>query len=105
MFLPVRCLLPFADSETVAKLQPGDIVTTFNGHEICKKYIPRRPERKPRDPGEKAKKSNEPVAPLFKEHEDTAQLDYNLSEFKPGDHVEITLKEHGTSQRTGGLAV
>ena len=106
LFLPVRCLLPFADSETVAKLQPGDIVTTFNGHEICKKYIPRRPERIPRAPGKKkVKTSNEPVAPLFKEHEDTAQLDYNLSEFKPGDHVEITLKEHGTSQRTGRLPV
>ena len=105
LFLPVRCLLPFADSETISKLQPGDIVTTFNGHEICKKYIPHQPTGKPRAPGEKTKTPDEPIAPLFKEHEDTAQLDYNLLEFKPGDHVEITLKMHGTSQRTGRLPV
>jgi hypothetical protein len=32
-------------------------------------------------------------------------LAYNLSAFKPGDEIEITLKMHGTSQRTGYLPV
>ena len=37
------------------------------------------------------------IAPLFTEHCDTEQLAYNLSAFKPGDEIEITLKMHGTS--------
>ena len=41
-----------------------------------------------------------PVAPLFIEHADTEQLAYNLDAFKYGDLIEITLKMHGTSQRT-----
>ena len=41
--------------------------------------------------------------PEFKEHKDTEQLMYNLGEFKKGDTVYITLKMHGTSQRTGYL--
>ena len=45
------------------------------------------------------------VAPLFVEHADTEQLAYNLSVFRPGDEIEITLKMHGTSQRTGYLPV
>jgi hypothetical protein len=32
-------------------------------------------------------------------------LAYNLSAFKPGDEIEITLKMHGTSQRTANLPV
>ena len=40
---------------------------------------------------------------MFKEHVDTEQLDYNLSEFKNGDLCYITLKMHGTSQRTANL--
>lgn len=39
------------------------------------------------------------------EHADTEQLAYNLSAFRAGDLVEITLKMHGTSQRTGYLPV
>lgn len=46
-----------------------------------------------------------PVAPLFTEHADTEQLAYNLGAFKPGDEIEITLKMHGTSQRTAYLPI
>jgi hypothetical protein len=46
-----------------------------------------------------------PIAPLFAEHADTEQLAYNLGAFRPGDQIEITLKMHGTSQRTGYLPV
>jgi hypothetical protein len=39
------------------------------------------------------------------EHADTSQLAYNLGAFKPGDEIEITLKMHGTSQRTAYVPV
>jgi hypothetical protein len=55
--------------------------------------------------GNKTRKHKTPTAPLFAEHADTEQLAYNLSAFKPGDEIEITLKMHGTSQRTGYLPV
>ena len=84
----------------------GDQVTILNGHEICKKYIP---ERQNRTDGYSAdnhtRKNNVPQSPLFAEHVDTEQLAYNHGAFKPGDEVEITLKMHGTSQRTGYLPV
>ena len=53
--------------------------------------------------GNRTRKHKDPVAPLFMEHADTEQLSYNLSAFHNGDQVEITLKMHGTSQRTGYL--
>jgi hypothetical protein len=55
--------------------------------------------------GNKTRKKKAPVAPLFAEHADTEQLAYNLGAFKSGDEIEITLKMHGTSQRTGYLPV
>lgn len=91
---------------TGAKLdefKEGDIVTVVNGHEICKKYIPNKPNRTVIPEGNRTRKKKVPVAPLFAEHADTEQLAYNLSAFRPGDQIEITLKMHGTSQRTGYL--
>lgn len=87
-------------------LNVGDRIDVLNGHEICKKYIPRTNHRtgKPSD-GNKTRKKKVPTAPLFAEHADTEQLAYNLGAFKPGDEIEITLKMHGTSQRTGYLPV
>lgn len=85
----------------------GDTITVVNGHEICKKYIPRGRNRnnEAKGKGNKTRKKHAPVAPLFTEHADTEQLAYNLGAFKPGDEIEITLKMHGTSQRTGYLPV
>jgi hypothetical protein len=60
--------------------------------------------RTPGAPGSKAaKKAKANIAPTFYEHVDTAQLAYNLNAFKPGDTVQLTLKMHGTSGRTGYL--
>lgn len=103
LFLPLTCLDAFGD---ISKLSVGDTITVFNGHEICTKYIPRRNSRqgKPTD-GNRTRKKKMPVAPLFAEHADTEQLAYNLGAFKVGDQIEITLKMHGTSQRTGYLPV
>ena len=103
LFLPLTCLESFGD---VSTLKEGDVINTFNGHEICCKYIPRRNHHQGRvSDGNRTRKKKVDVAPLFAEHADTEQLAYNLSAFKPGDEIEITLKMHGTSQRTGYLPV
>lgn len=86
------------------ELTEGLAFTTLNGHEICKKYIPMRQNRQGNvSEGNHVRKKKAPVAPLFIEHADTEQLAYNLNAFKPNDLIEITLKMHGTSQRTGYL--
>ena len=101
LFLPLESLSTFGDIST---LKEGDCFTIFNGHEICCKYIPKKQNKEPNTSnGNKVHKKKVPVAPLFSEHADTEQLAYNLSAFKPGDEIEITLKMHGTSQRTGYL--
>jgi hypothetical protein len=89
----------------LATLTVGTQVTVINGHDICIKYIPKSNSKSSHSggTGNKTRKHKDPVAPLFAEHADTEQLAYNLSAFKCGDEVEITLKMHGTSQRTGYL--
>ncbi len=103
LFLPLKSLESFGDITT---LREGDRIDNFNGHEICCKYVPRTQNRRGHySEGNKTRKKKVPVAPLFAEHADTEQLAYNLAAFKPGDEIEITLKMHGTSQRTGYLPV
>lgn len=89
-------------------LTEGAVIHELNGHEICDKYIPKvKAHNEFNSPNctRKNKPKNIPIAPLFNEHADTEQLAYNLNAFKPGDEIEITLKMHGTSQRTGYLPV
>ena len=104
LVMPLRCLeYTGVDMET---LTIGTPITVVNGHEICCKYIPRTNARGDHSRGgNKTRKHKEPIAPLFQEHADTEQLAYNLAAFKPGDEIEITLKCHGTSQRTAHLPV
>lgn len=103
LFLPLTCLESFGDIST---LRVGDTISNFNGHEICIKYIPRRNSKSGNAVvGNRTRKKKTPISPLFVEHADTEQLAYNLDAFKPGDQIEITLKMHGTSQRTGYLPV
>ena len=103
LFLPLKSLESFGDITT---LEEGERIDNFNGHEICRKYIPKRNTRHGHPSnGNKTRKKKVPVAPLFAEHADTEQLAYNLDAFKSGDEIEITLKMHGTSQRTGYLPV
>ena len=103
LFLPLKSLEAFGDITT---LREGDRIDNFNGHEICCKYVPHRNVRHGHaSNGNHTRKKKAPVAPLFTEHADTEQLAYNLAAFKPGDEIEITLKMHGTSQRTAHLPV
>ena len=104
LFLPLSCLDYCYPDGAAAVLKLGDTIDVANGHEICQKYIPARPNKTYRT-GNHVRKHKVPVSPLFAEHADTEQLAYNLSDFKAGDQIEITLKMHGTSQRTGYLPV
>ena len=87
-------------------LNVGDTIDIVNGYDICTKYIPIRKSKVNNvSEGNRTRKKKVNISPLFKEHADTEQLAYNLSAFKPGDQIEITLKMHGTSQRTGYLPI
>lgn len=103
LFLPLSALDAFGDTST---LKEGDRIDVWNGHLICEKYIPRTQTRTgtPTN-GNHTRKRKAPISPLFAEHADTEQLGYNLGAFRPGDLVEISLKMHGTSQRTAYLPV
>lgn len=87
-------------------LKVGDTIEIVNGTPICCKYIPHSNRRSQScNAGNRTRKKKVPIAPLFAEHADTEQLAYNLSAFKPGDEIEITLKLHGSSGRTARLPV
>lgn len=98
LIMPIDSLSSFTD---VSQLKPGDEIDVLNGVVICEKYIPKQNNRTTNS-GVKINKSKnkENTYPLFKEHIDTEQLAYNLNNFKKGDIVTISLKMHGTSQRT-----
>ena len=99
LYLPITAL---ADFTKVSELNVGDTISVLNGEEICCKYIPKR-NTFVHDHGEKIHKAKVNIAPTFYEHVDTEQLAYNLGKFNRGDIVEITIKLHGTSGRTGYL--
>lgn len=99
LFLPLTCLTDFTK---ISDLKEGDAISTLNGEEICCKYIPRSRKHYAYSGG-KSGKARVNFAPTFYEHIDTPQLAYNLAAFKGGDVVELTLKMHGTSGRTGFL--
>ena len=105
LVMPLSCLA--YTGVNLDEIKVGDQITTVNGHEICCKYIPRSnsSNRRHQGGGNRTRKVKVPTAPLFTEHADTEQLAYNLGAFKSGDEIEITLKMHGTSQRTGYLPV
>jgi hypothetical protein len=106
LFLPLKCLeYTGVDMDS---LNIGDTITTVNGHEICRKYIPRGKHHATAagGAGKRAKrKAKRSIAPVFYEHIDTEQLAYNLHMFKSGDLIEITRKLHGTSARTSHTKV
>ena len=103
LFMPLESLADYVDIST---LKEGETITVLNGILICDKYIPKSNHRN-HSPSHKQgkKKENKITYPYFEEHIDTAQLCYNLDSFKAGDLIEITLKMHGTSQRTAHTLV
>ena len=108
LFLPLSCLA--YTGVDLDSLDIGDPITTVNGHEICRKYIPARHSKGNATvaggAGKRVKRrAKRSIAPTFFEHKDTEQLAYNLQAFRPGDLIEITRKLHGTSARTSHTKV
>lgn len=101
LVMPLECLE--YTGVKLKDLQIGDKITVVNGHEICQKYIPRTNKQKTQ--GRKTKKEKRKVNefPLFEEHKDTEQLDYNIGNLRQGELCTMTLKMHGTSGRTAYL--
>lgn len=99
LFMPIESLSDYVDINT---LNEGDMITHLGGELICEKYIPKTKIKSNVSipVSKKNKKVKKTMYPYFKEHVDTAQLAYNLNAFKANDIIEITLKMHGTSQRT-----
>lgn len=98
LFMSLDCLKDYVD---VTTLEEGFKFDTLNGKQICCKYIPKPAygKRTSGDPN-RIKKAKVNQYPQFVEHIDTEQLAYNMDKFKKGDTIYITLKMHGTSQRT-----
>lgn len=80
----------------------GDKVNTINDKEFCRKYIPVRKNSgtNTKRTSYKGRKAEGVIYPEFSMHSDTEQLAYNLDKFNPGDLLNMTLKMHGTSQRS-----
>lgn len=100
LVLPIAVLAKYTD---VASLKDGDQITVLDGHEICKKYIPRGSQRT-RSGGVKVSKNKKEEHqkisyPFFTEHIDTEQLAYNQQAFRENDIIYLTRKLHGTSFR------
>lgn len=99
LVMPIETLSKYTD---INVLKDGDQITILNGHEICRKYIPRsRNTHHNRNVYTKVKTKSIPQVdyPYFEEHRDTEQLAYNQNAFRPGDTIYLTQKLHGTSFR------
>ncbi|PAV30318.1 2'-5' RNA ligase [Virgibacillus profundi] len=97
LYMPISSLNNFCD---VSKLNEGDKIDTINGKQVCEKYVPRGEVKNSNPTGKQTKKKEKESYPFFEQHVDTQQLAYNTNSFKEGDLCYITLKLHGTSQRT-----
>jgi len=98
LVMPIECLAKYTD---ISSLKDGDKIDILNGHEICKKYVPKRNKPKQRSGHKQKQKAKKKEYPFFVEHVDTAQLAYNQGAFRFGDTCYITLKAHGSSGRSG----
>ncbi len=100
LVLPIAVLAKYTD---ITSLKDGDQITVLDGHEICRKYIPRGNRRTHTGDAKVSKNKKEEHKkisyPFFMEHEETEQLAYNQQAFRENDIIYITRKLHGTSFR------
>lgn len=79
-------------------LQVGDAFTTWNGVDLCEKYII---QVRNSNPGGKASKQVKKISRLvdnqFYLHNDTDNLRKNIHKINPNDIIGIHYKKHGTS--------
>lgn len=97
LFMPIKSLEKFTK---ISELKEGDTITVLKGVTICEKYIPRGKKINVQPTKKKKNVKEKESYPLFEQHIDTSQLAYNTHSFKVGDICTISLKLHGTSQRT-----
>lgn len=98
LIMPIDSLKEFTD---IDKLGEGDTISTIGKVVICEKYVPRGKKTQNNEPkGSKTRYKPKESYPFFEQHIDTSQLVYNTGKFKVGDICTMTLKLHGTSQRT-----
>lgn len=105
LLMPLSSLQTFTDT---TKLKPGDTIDILNGILICEKYIvtvKSIPSEKSIKNQGKKKSLLKTKIQYFAEHLDTSQYAFNKHVFKEGDNIQITLKLHGTSGRTGNMLV
>jgi hypothetical protein len=98
LFMPLKSLEQFCD---ISGLRVGDTISILSGIVICEKYVPKSNTPKTSAKSNMVVKSH--YFPTFYEHINTEQLAYNLGKFVEGDICYITLKMHGTSQRTANI--
>lgn len=104
IFVPLQAVLYTGVS--IEDLEVGQTIDVLNGHEICRKYIPRRNHRQGHvTEGNKTRKKKVDIEVNFPQHIDSLQLKYNLNSFKSGDLITITEKLEGTSHRSALLPV
>ena len=98
LVLPIETLSKYGD---ISGLKDGCTITDFCGHEICKKYIPKKKYNNSEYKRSINKREEKETVgyPMFVQHIDTEQLAYNEKAFKEGDTIYITRKLHGTSFR------
>lgn len=80
-------------------LPVGTAFDQLNGHEICRKYVPKYTSASTRlqEKGKVAKLEDSIVDGQFRFHFDTANLRRNIHKISPEDFISITDKWHGTS--------
>lgn len=80
----------------------GDAVSEIAGRQFCSKFVPKQKSNQGNTPktSYKGRKAEGVTYPEFSMHTDTQQLAYNLDVFRPGDQINMSLKMHGTSQRS-----
>lgn len=103
-FMKVRSEGYFCELESLSylisdlsKLQVGDSFDSWQGTEVCKKFISEH-TRKAMNNVQK-KKTRIVESPMFSKHVDTDQFKYSIGKIKEGDLLSFHAKVHGTSAR------
>lgn len=104
LILPIESLKNFCDISTLVE---GQEINVLNGHEICRKYIPKTNNKNCNVVNNKNKKhknnTKQSWSFVFPEHIDTPQLRFYINKIKPGELITITEKLEGTSGRSAYL--
>lgn len=90
----------------LSQLAIGDSFDKLNGHDVCQKYVIKRPHTgTPRVEKNKHKVFKRVDEKFLPEHYDTDSYFRNADAIKPGRRVTVTQKLHGTSIRMGNTIV